>query len=255
MTEKGMSMKKLLLIALVCTSTLTYAVVGDIGGDCCGKNLRGVATVGGALGDIEQIMQFEPNYIRKVKAFTNSLCSILTSSGSKTAEYSKVAITNYMKKLNGISNPSGAQMLKFLNSHRNIMTCKDKNKVEKSYMKYAFDSHAYSALFVELFFNDLIPDDESVLINVNAISLTGPDNTPETVLDYILRISSDGSNVKAFNKQVISLANSFIEDLGAKTFTQLKQEAPNEVAEFERLNCLIHSKYRENKSPTHGCQN
>ena len=126
-----------------------------------------------------------------------------------------------MKETIGISNPSGAQMLKFLNSHRNIMTCKDKNNVEKSYMKYAFDSHSYSALFEDLFFSDLIPDDESVLINVNAISLTGPDNTPETVLDYILRISSDGSHVKEFNKEVKSLANSFIEDLGAQHFDDL----------------------------------
>jgi hypothetical protein len=59
------------------------------------------------------------------------------------------------------------------------------------------------------------------LPNVNAVSYTGANGAPESVLDYMNKKIADKSNNKAFIKQVKSLRDTFIEDLGAKRFNQL----------------------------------
>ncbi len=157
---------------------------------------------------------------KRIKTLAQGICVMYNLSGSNIAKDVKEMIVKYMAKYEGNKNPTGAQILQFLNTNKHKMTCR-RNGVEKNYMKVVFDRRAYRALFSELFFNDLKPKDGSVLPDVNAVSLTGSKGTPETVLDYMDRLISTNKGGRAYTKQVKSLRKTFIKYLGAKKFTEL----------------------------------
>jgi len=99
-------------------------------------------------------------------------------------------------------------------------------------MMYAFDRGAHGSLFDELFIDDLIPEDLSVLVNVNAVSYTGAKGKPETVLDYMDKlIRESNKHSEGFIEEVKSLKELFVEELGAKNFKDLPSD---EQAKFQR---------------------
>ena len=171
------------------------------------------------LKDIEKITKHDNS--KAIRALSASICNIYSLSGVNIAKDTKIAIKDHMKQHENNSNPTGAQMLQFLNKNRHKMTCSDRNGVQKNYMKYAFDRRAQGDLFEALFMDDLIPDDLSVLIDVNAVSYTGPGGTPETVLDYMDKIIDGKGRSRGFIDEVKALRELLIEDLGAKKFKDL----------------------------------
>jgi len=224
-------MMKIIVWGLILTFTLTavQAIPTDpencAGGD---KALSGQPTTD-ELKDIEKITKHDNS--KAIGALSARICAIYSLSGVNIAKDAKKAIKSYMRRHENNSNPTGAQILQFLNKNRHKMTCKDRNGVEKNYMKYAFDRSAQGSLFEALFMDDLIPDDLSVLINVNAVSNTGPGGTPETVLDYMDKIIDGKDSSRAFIGEVKALREILIEDLGAKNFKDLPAD---EQAKFIR---------------------
>ena len=74
---------------------------------------------------------------KPIKALAENMCNIFTGSGLKIASDAKIAIQSYMERFENKANPTGTEMLQFLNKNRHEMTCKARDGVEKNYMKYA----------------------------------------------------------------------------------------------------------------------
>lgn len=201
----------------------------------CDKALSGQPTTD-ELKDIEKITKHDNS--KAIRALSASICAIYSLSGVNIAKDTKKAIKKHMKQHENNSNPTGAQMLQFLNRNRHKMTCRDRNGVYKNYMKFAFDRSAHGSLFEALFMDELIPDDLTTLINVNAVSNTGPDGSPETVLDYMDKIIAGNGRSDGFIDEVKALREIFIDDLGAKKYTQLssleKKQAKEQLNELRR---------------------
>ena len=172
------------------------------------------------LGPVAQV-QAEDDNAEWISALASTICAHYSTSGVNIASDTKKSIKRYMAKHEGIKNATGPQMLKFLNKNRHKMTCKDKYDVEKNYMKYAFDRSSQGDLFDLLFVDQLIPEDLSVLINVNAVSFTGPGGTPETVLDYVNNLIKTNKFGTAMTEEIIALKELLVEDLNAKSFKAL----------------------------------
>lgn len=185
----------------------------------------------GELEDLQKIAKYDNS--QKMRLLARKICTIYTLSGVNIARDTKNAIKKYMSREEGIKNPTGAQMLRFLNKNRHKMTCKD-NGVEKNYMMYAFDRGAHGNLFDGFFIDELIPEDLSVLVDVNAVSCTEVNEKPETVLDYMDKLIANKRNTKGFIEEVKSLKELFVEDLGAKNFRDLPS---SEQAKHNRLTC------------------
>jgi len=102
----------------------------------CKKELKGKPISGDELGDIKQIAKHDNT--KKMMLLAREICTIYNLSGMNMARDVKKAIKRHMKTEEGIKNPTGPQMLRFLNKNRHKMTCKS-DGVEKNYMKYDFD--------------------------------------------------------------------------------------------------------------------
>lgn len=148
------------------------------------------------------------------------ICMQLAGDGNKVAENVKTLILKHLKEYENLDNPSKGQIIKFLNHNKNYMKCSS----GKNYMKESFDhGRAYDQLFNVLFFDELLTDDESLFVDVNAIS-DGPDGNPETVLDYMYRQMADLTNTKQVRDEIESLIEFFELDLGAKRYSKLTSE-------------------------------
>lgn len=148
------------------------------------------------------------------------ICINYSASGMNVAKDSRRDIVNHIKKHEGISHPSVAQMVTFLNHNKDKMTC-GKGKNKKNYMMVAFDRGAYRGLYRDLFVKQLTPKDKSVLIDINAVSYNGPNGAPITVLDYMNGKLADPRNTDGFKKEIERLKRLFSKKFGAKTFAQL----------------------------------
>ena len=176
-------------------------------------------TVGAQSSSIEK--RYTHDNSSSMRSLARKICFIFTFSGLDVAKNTKKWIGKHMLKHHGINNPSGTQMLQFLNRNRHKMTCKDKYGVEKNYMKYAFDRRASKSLFEQLFIEDLPPEDLSVMINLNEISNTGKNGTPETVLDYMNKLIKDKIHGDAMTNDIKLLREFFVEEMGAKKYSEL----------------------------------
>ena len=156
----------------------------------------------------------------RFRSLANSICGFYLVSGSRIAQRSKGVIQRFIAKYEGIQHPTGKQMLLFLNKYKHKLTCKT-DGVEKNYMMVAFDRRAERTLFDELMFTMLTPEDQSVLPDVNAVSYTGANGAPETVLDYMERLIKTNALGRKNTKQIKDLKETFVEELGAKRFDQL----------------------------------
>jgi hypothetical protein len=156
-----------------------------------------------------------------IGALSEELCGYFIAEGKDIPKLSKKAIEDHMKDYEGIVSPSKAQMVKFLNHNKNYMTC---GKEEKNYMMVSFEyGRAYDELFNMLFFDLLVPKDESVHIDVNAISYHL--GKPETVLDFMYREYNDPTNSEGKKAEVGSLIETFeMEPFYAKKHVELLNE-------------------------------
>ena len=157
---------------------------------------------------------------KNIKALAGRICLYYNMSGKNIARDAKKAIKKYMTKYEGIQHPTGKQMLLFLNKNKHKMTCK-RDGLEKNYMMVAFDRSAHNALFDGLLFSDLTPRDRKIKPDVNAVSYTGKNGIPETVLDYMNRIIANKRNSRGFIKEVQNLKDTFVKHLDGKRFDQL----------------------------------
>ena len=66
-----------------------------------------------------------------IGSLSEELCGYFIDAGRNIPKLSKKAIEDHMKLYEGITNPSKAQMIKFLNHNKNYMTC---GKDDKNYM-------------------------------------------------------------------------------------------------------------------------
>jgi hypothetical protein len=153
-----------------------------------------------------------------IGALSEELCGYFIAEGKDIPKLSKKAIEDHMKDYEGIVSPSKAQMVKFLNHNKNYMTC---GKEEKNYMMVSFEyGRAYDELFNMLFFDLLVPEDESIHIDVNAISYHR--GKPETVLDFMYREYNDLTISKGKKAEVGSLIETFeMEPFYAKKHAKL----------------------------------
>lgn len=65
--------------------------------------------------------------------------------------------------------------------------------------------------------------DRSDRIDVNAVSYTRSEGTPETVIDYMDGILADKTQPKSFHKKVSSLRRFFVNKLGAKKLNEFDE--------------------------------
>ena len=145
----------------------------------------------------------------------DKICLQFTGDGNKVAKNVKINILDHMRIYEGLPSPSVDQIIKFLNHNKNYMTCGLDNE---HYMKKAFDhGRAYDQLFNVLFFDELLSDNDSLYIDVNAVSMN-KDGNPETVLDYMYKQYADPTNPKKTRDEIKRLIDMFEQYLGAKRY-------------------------------------
>jgi hypothetical protein len=182
----------------------------------CGVHLRGDSAKG--LTDVEKLATLGVS--ENIRNLSTQICGYYSSDSTKVAENVKKSIINHMKKYEKIKNPTPTQMVKFLNRNKNFMTCGDDNA---GYMVESFRHGAYDQLFNVFMFDYLLLDDESLYVDVNAISYTGGKSgtDPETTLDYMYREFISPEIDERTRKEIKRLINMFELDLGAKRYANL----------------------------------
>jgi len=165
----------------------------------------------------------------KHQSLAQTICTYYGSAGANFQSKFNDAITYHMANFEEpkIANPTPKQIVNFLNRNKHKMTC-GSGKNKKNYMMVAFDEDSHVSLFKKVFMRDYMKKDSSARIDVNAVSYTGADNTPETVIDYMDRTIEDleknpeisGSD-KKYVKEVKGLRRFFVGKFGAKSFKDL----------------------------------
>jgi len=155
---------------------------------------------------------------------SNKICGIFIGDGSKVALNVKGAIERHMQNFEKIANPTPEQIIQFLNRNKNFMTC---GKNNKHYMMVSFEhGNAYDQLFNVLFFDWLLVEGDSLYIDVNAYSFTGPPDgkSPESVLDYMYRDTKNKRNTRQTINEIKELIEVFEFNLGAKRYRDFTPE-------------------------------
>ena len=155
-----------------------------------------------------------------IRGLSSAICMSFARDGNKVAKKVKNLIVEYMQKHEKVKDPTVPQIVKFLNTNKNYMTCGEKNH---NYMMMAFkNGRAYDQLFNVLYFDEFLVD-ENLFVDVNAFSYTGGQSgkEPETVLDFMYKQYSDSNNPQGYLREVKELIDFFERDLGAKRYAQL----------------------------------
>lgn len=155
-----------------------------------------------------------------------AICSTYTDGDKMINNINKV-IKMYIK----VDNPTPDQIAHYLNKNLHQMTCSiydNKGNIKDiHYMHYSvFSGMAFFSLFKKYLMDEIWMniEDESINIDVDAVSFYGAENRPETVLDYMERESAlleDGDERKARLDQVIRF---FIDSYEAKRFSELSKQ-------------------------------
>jgi hypothetical protein len=140
----------------------------------------------------------------------------------------KRTIFNFIENVEGVSNPSPTDALRFLNQHKHELTCSGLHIVN-----HAFARGKYNEIVDKLFAGELYT--EEVKFDFNAISYAKNVETgkvePMTVLDYIETVALIEFAVSNSRKsEITDLKEMLIELFGAKRFRDLSTE---DVAEWE----------------------
>ncbi|MGB3726971.1 MAG: hypothetical protein WA981_14540 [Glaciecola sp.] len=178
------------------------------------QELRGKS----GLDALNSLSSLNEKMVPTIKTLANTICSHFVGDATKVAKNIKKTIKSYMKEQENINNPSPEQMIKFLNRNKNHMLCGNTN-----YMVESFRHGAYDELFNVLFFEKLLVEDESLYVDINAISFTGPPTgkEPETTLDYMYReVKRKGRSQKS-RGEIQYLIEMFEEYFNGKRFSEL----------------------------------
>ncbi|MFT2092326.1 hypothetical protein [Paraglaciecola sp. 2405UD69-4] len=162
----------------------------------------------------------------KIRSLAQGICNTYDNGHDTVLNIEKVIkshITDYIQ----ILDLTPEQITLFLNKHKDNMTCTI-NGEQVHYMHYSFykNSFAFFSLFKK-YLSDKVwmnIEDESINIDVNAVSYFQDSKQPETVLDYMLRESArlpEGNERKARIDQVMRI---FVNMFEAKTYGQLVEE-------------------------------
>ena len=218
-------MKYFLLFSLIISnSSYSVAVVDDPAKcDTCKPVLSGTAEKA-IPGDVRAIAgKLVGESLENIKHLALDICDAFESGGVNIVPLMKSLILEYMAKdpeYKQYANPSKGIILKFLNRNRNHMTCGD----GRNYMMASFDNRtAFDSLFYELLIGDLGDNGkfkDGEVLDINAFSYTGPDNSPETVLDYMYRIKEEPNN-SSIKDEIEELIEYFEIKLEAKRYASL----------------------------------
>ncbi len=206
--------------------------------DCC-KTVEGNPANGKELDIVRGIANAtsKPKPKPDYGLLASRICSFY-SSASSLVKSVKHLIMTFMKNEVLIENPTPADALKFLNLHKNELTCQGKHIIN-----YAFERGKYNEIVDDLFNDDDGIYTEEVHLDFNAITktknlLTGVVE-PMTVLDYIdnvalvdIAISGHGPDSPA-RREITELRELLVEDFGAVSFTELPLK---ERQDFEAVN-------------------
>ena len=198
-------MKYLILIATL-VSTPIFA--GDPSVDPALEEMRGAAR---SVGD-------------EYTTLGGSLCTSYNLD-TDTAEQMKATIRVTMAaQVNGNSNPSKCEMVEFLNTHKDKLTCWGKH-----YLAKAFDEGVYMSVYTDLFKKDLYSKNECQ-IDYNSITMTYNPATktkePMTILDYIENVVLHDRAIlisTTATRNVRYIKNMIIKKFGAKNFRELPE--------------------------------
>jgi hypothetical protein len=177
-----------------------------------------------------------------IRNLSTQICGWYSSDSTKVAENVKRSVFNHMKKYENIPAATPTQMIHFLNRNKHHMTCGDDNA---GYMVESFRHGAYDQLFNVFLFDYLLVDDESLYVDVNAISYTGgPERNrvygfkgePELTLDYMDRETKNPAKSDRTRKEIKRLINMFEDYLGGKRYSELS--AQEKQAGFDAYNDL-----------------
>jgi hypothetical protein len=173
----------------------------------------------------------------------DSLCNSYSSQSSIINEL-KQTVQSKMREVikDPKFKPTDAEMVAFLNKHKNKLTCGDKAE-KRHYLAKAFNERVHMIVFKDLFETDLYKKDE-YKIDYNSVTVMyNPSNKemePMTILDYIQKVAikidhiadspDDLQNVKNIRGLVSR-------NFGGKFFTELPQS--------EQRAFLGEEKYRE----------
>ena len=168
-----------------------------------------------------------------IRNLSTQICGYYTSDASKVAENVKRSVINHMKKYDNIANPTPTQMVRFLNRNKHYMTCGDDNA---GYMVESFRHRAHYQLFNVFMFDHLLLDDESLYIDINAVSFTGGESgkAPELTLDYMYRESTNLENARGMQNEIKDLIEFFEGDLNGKRYHELIEQEKQAVRDSRK---------------------
>lgn len=156
------------------------------------------------------------------RLLSGELCMFLSGDADIPGK-AYAAIQRRMESV-GYHNPTNAQMVEFLNTHKDDMTCIDPAGETKNYMFSAIDNRRWHHLFNSLFLRKLKTAEGGPVVDVNVVSYTGPNGAPETLLDYIDRFEIENQHIKNIDKHIGRLRGLLVKKFGAKYFHELPAE-------------------------------
>ena len=176
--------------------------------------------------DFAQFSQLTEKQKKKgLKNLSADICNGYFFDGGNYPEFFDATVRQHLQEYYGIKHAKAKQITNFLNANKQALMCNDvQNGVKLSYMAYAFDRLAYNAIFRKVFRSKYFKEDRSALINVNAVSLSGPNGEPETVLDYMNRKLANTKNNPGLVTAIKRLRGYFKRRLKAKTFNELDKD-------------------------------
>ena len=213
---------KALFSVIFLLSLTTFAMAKEPCPGQCKRSLEGMPDtqeIDSLAKSSKQYAKYVPNK-EKLRSLAANICSKYGLRGNQIASGVKTLVKNYMIKHAGYKTTENKDIVRFLNENKDYMTC---GKEKKNYMMVAFDNGAHNELFRRLFAKDLYEktDKKNTKVDINAVSLTGPNGTPETVLDYIDKVISTSKTRGAFISEVKRVKSMFTKHFGAKKFSQL----------------------------------
>jgi len=140
--------------------------------------------------------------------------------GNKIASGVKTLLKNHLRNNAGYTTTTNRDIVQFLNANKDRMTC---GKEKINYMMEAFNHGAHNELFRRLFAKDLYEktDKANTKVDINAVSYSGKNGAPITVLDYIDNVIATSKTRGAFIKEVKRVKSMFTKHFGAKHFRDL----------------------------------
>ena len=224
---------KILVWCLILTFTLT-AVQADPNDPSNSAHSEQELSGKPTNGELEYLNKIARHDDSKIRSLAQSICTFYGLAGVNFEAMFNTKVKRYMSDFEGINNPTPKQITDFLNRNKDKMTC-GSGKNKKNYMMVAFDESSHISLFRKVFQRQYMKKDRSAIIDVNAVSYTGPGGTPETVIDYMDGVLADKSNAEGILKEVTKLRKFFVKKLGAKNFKDLPAD---EQAKFIRTDSL-----------------